>query len=98
LTKTKDPAVHQFFTNRFEKWPKNEQALRVESTFNKISRITGSVRIRNIFGQLKSTINFQEIMDEGKILIVDLSYLSELSAKLFGGFITTLIQHRYWQG
>jgi len=31
-------------------------------------------------------------MDEGKILIVDLSYLSELSAKLFGGFITTLVQ------
>ncbi len=31
-------------------------------------------------------------MDKGKILIVDLSYLSELSAKLFGGFITTLLQ------
>ena len=92
LTKTEDPAVHQFFNNRFDKWPKNEQAIRVESTLNKISRITGSVRIRNIFGQLKSTINFREIMDEGKILIVDLSYLSELSAKLFGGFITTLIQ------
>ncbi len=50
LTKTEDPAVHQFFTNRFDKWPKNEQALRVESTLNKISRITGSVWIRNIFG------------------------------------------------
>ncbi|OPZ78603.1 MAG: AAA-like domain protein [Alphaproteobacteria bacterium ADurb.Bin438] len=92
LKKTEDPAVLQFFANRFEKWPKNEQAMRVESTLNKISRLTGSVRIRNIFGQLKSTINFREIMDEGKILIVDLSYLSELSAKLFGGFITTLIQ------
>jgi hypothetical protein len=31
-------------------------------------------------------------MDENKILIIDLSYLSELSAKLFGGFITTLLQ------
>lgn len=92
LTKTEDPAVHQFFRNRFEKWPKSEQAVRVESTLNKISRIIGSVRIRNIFGQLKSTINFREIMDEGKILIIDLSYLSELSAKLFGGFIATLIQ------
>jgi len=92
LAKTEDPAVYQFFKNRFEKWPKTEQAIRVESTLNKISRITGSVRIRNIFGQLKSTINFQDIMDDGKILIVDLSYLSELSAKLFGGFITTLIQ------
>jgi len=92
LAKTEDPAVHQFFINRFDKWPKSEQAMRVESTLNKISRITGSVRIRNIFGQLKSTINFREIMDESKILIVDLSFLSELSAKLFGGFITTLIQ------
>ena len=92
LAKTEDPAVYQFFKNRFEKWPKNEQAIRVESTLNKISRITGSVRIRNIFGQLKSTVRFREIMDEGKILIIDLSYLSELSAKLFGGFITTLIQ------
>jgi len=92
LEKSEDPSVYQFFKNRFDKWPKNEQAIRVESTLNKISRITGSVRIRNIFGQLKSTINFREIMDEGKILIVDLSYLSELSAKLFGGFITTLIQ------
>jgi len=92
LAKTEDPAVHQFFKNRFDKWPKSEQAVRVESTLNKISRITGSVRIRNIFGQLKSTVRFREIMDKGKILIIDLSYLSELSAKLFGGFITTLIQ------
>jgi len=92
LARTEDPAVHQFFKNRFDRWPKTEQAIRVESTLNKISRISGSVRIRNIFGQLKSTINFRDIMDEGKILIVDLSYLSELSAKLFGGFITTLIQ------
>jgi len=92
LAKTEDPAVNQFFKNRFDKWPENEQALRIEPTLNKISRLTGSARIRNIFGQLKSTINFREIMDENKILIVDLSYLSELSAKLFGGFITTLIQ------
>ena len=92
LKNTEDPSVQQFFANRFDKWPKNEQALRIESTLNKISRLTGSVRIRNIFGQLKSTINFQEIMDEGKILIVDLSFLIELSAKLFGGFITTLLQ------
>jgi len=92
LSRTKDPSVIQFFKNRFDRWPKNDQAIRVESTLNKVSRITGSVRIRNIFGQLKSTISFREIMDEGKILIVDLSFLSELSAKLFGGFITTLIQ------
>ena len=32
LEKSEDPAVYQFFKNRFDKWPKNEQALRVEST------------------------------------------------------------------
>ncbi len=92
LEKTDDPAVSQFFHNRFDKWPPREQTTRIESTLNKISRLIGSVRIRNIFGQLHSTVNFRTILDEGKVLIVDLSCLSELSAKLFGGFITTLIQ------
>jgi hypothetical protein len=92
LSKTKDPSVHHFFTDRFEKWPKREQTIRVESTLNKVSRLIGSERLRNIFGQAESTINFRDILDKGLVLIVDLSSLSELSARLFGGFITTLIQ------
>jgi hypothetical protein len=92
LSKTKDPSVHHFFAERFEKWPKREQTTRVESTLNKVSRLIGSERLRNIFGQAKSTINFRYILDKGLVLIVDLSSLSELSARLFGGFITTLIQ------
>ena len=92
LKKTNDPALSHYFHERFDKWPPREQTTRVESTLNKISRIIGNERIRNIFGQLHSTVNFKTIMDEGKVLIVDLSCLSELSAKLFGGFITTLIQ------
>lgn len=92
LSKTKDPSVHHFFTERFEKWPKREQTIRVESTLNKVSRLIGSERLRNIFGQAKSTVNFRDILDKGLVLIVDLSNLSELSARLFGGFITTLIQ------
>jgi len=92
LKKTKDPSIRHFFSDRFDKWPKREQATRLESTLNKVSRIIGSERLRNIFGQLKSTINFRDILDKSLVLIVDLSSLSELTAKLFGGFITTLIQ------
>ncbi|MBT9165303.1 MAG: hypothetical protein DDT23_01318 [candidate division WS2 bacterium] len=62
LSKIKDPAVHQFFSERFEKWPKREQATRVESTLNKVSRIIGSERLRNIFSQIRSTINFKDIL------------------------------------
>jgi len=92
LKKTKDPSIRHFFSDRFEKWPKREQATRLESTLNKVSRIIGSERLRNIFAQFKSTINFRDILDKSLVLIVDLSSLSELTAKLFGGFITTLIQ------
>jgi hypothetical protein len=92
LKKTKDPSIRHFFSDRFDKWPKREQATRLESTLNKVSRIIGSERLRNIFGQFKSTINFRDILDKSLVLIVDLSSLSELTAKLFGGFITTLIQ------
>ena len=36
LSKTKDPSVHHLFAERFEKWPKREQTIRVESSLNKI--------------------------------------------------------------
>jgi hypothetical protein len=50
--------------------------------------------IRNIVGHPKSSINFQQIMDEGKILIVNLSQgkLGEDNAALLGAMMITQIQ------
>ncbi len=50
--------------------------------------------IRNIVGQVKSTIDMREIMDEGKILIMNLSKgrIGEDNSALLGAMMITKIQ------
>ena len=45
--------------------------------------------LRNIFGQKRSTINIRQLMDEGKILLVNLAKgeLTEVNARFFGMII-----------
>src|SRR5690606_24486991 len=55
---------------------------------------TANPIIRNIIGQPKSTFNIRQIMDEGKILIVNLSkgLIGEDNASILGAFMVTKIQ------
>jgi hypothetical protein len=61
---------------------------------NKVRAFTANPIVRNIIGQPKSTFNIREIMDEGKILIVNLSkgLIGEDNASLLGSFLVTKIQ------
>lgn len=43
------------------------------STLNKVERFTQNAMVKRIIGQNKTTINFRQAMDEGKIILVDLS-------------------------
>jgi len=51
-------------------------------------------RLRLIFGQKHSTINFRQIMDEGKILLINLAKgpLTEANAHFLGMILMTKIQ------
>ena len=69
----KNEAVASFWHNRFEKWAKNERIQSVESTLNKVSTFTSDPRIRLILSCKKSTINFREIMDSRKTILINLS-------------------------
>ncbi|MCL5792393.1 MAG: type IV secretion system DNA-binding domain-containing protein, partial [Deltaproteobacteria bacterium] len=55
----------------------------------KLNQFTTNALLRPIIGQSKSTINFREIMDKGKILLVNLSkgLLGELDSQLLGMLI-----------
>ena len=55
---------------------------------------TANPIIRNIIGQPKSTFNVRQIMDEGKILVVNLSkgLIGEDNAGILGAFLVTKIQ------
>jgi len=59
-----------------------------------VGAFTANPIIRNIIGQPKSTFNIREIMDEGKILIVNLSkgLIGEDNAAILGAFLVTKVQ------
>jgi len=61
---------------------------------NKVGQFLSSSLIRNIVGQVKSTINIREIMDGQKILILNLSKgrIGEDNSSLLGAMMITKIQ------
>jgi hypothetical protein len=94
LTYCTDTVVLQFWNIEFASWTEKFQAEAIAPVLNKVGAFTANPIIRNIIGQPKSTFNIREIMDEGKILIVNLSkgLIGEDNASILGSFIVTKIQ------
>lgn len=94
LAYCKDTVVLQFWTVEFNSWTEKFQAEAIAPILNKVGAFTANPIIRNIIGQPKSTFNIREIMDEGKILIVNLSkgLLGEDNSSILGSFLVTKIQ------
>jgi len=89
-----DTVVLQFWNVEFASWTEKFQAEAIAPVLNKVGAFTANPIIRNIIGQPKSTFNVRQIMDEGKILIVNLSkgLIGEDNASILGSFIVTKIQ------
>ncbi|MDP2728673.1 MAG: hypothetical protein Q8P59_14185, partial [Dehalococcoidia bacterium] len=86
-----NPSVREFFRTRYDRWGR-EQALRIESTLNKVSALITSERLRNILGQQESTVDFRDVLDTGKVLILDLGSCGEATGRFMGSIILTRIQ------
>ena len=89
-----DTVVLQFWNVEFASWNDKFQAEAIAPVLNKVGAFTANPIIRNIIGQPKSTFNIRQIMDEGKILIVNLSkgLIGEDNAGILGSFLVTKIQ------
>ncbi|HEU5188020.1 MAG TPA: DUF87 domain-containing protein, partial [Candidatus Saccharimonadales bacterium] len=68
-----DTVVKQFWNVEFASWNDKFASEAIAPVLNKVGAFTANPIIRNIIGQPKSTFNIRQIMDEGKILIVNLS-------------------------
>lgn len=89
-----DTVVLQFWRSEFATWNDRFAAEAIAPVLNKVGAFTANPIIRNIIGQPKSTFNIREIMDSGKILIVNLSkgLIGEDNAAILGSFLVTKIQ------
>ena len=89
-----DPVVKTFWVNEFASWNDKFATEAVAPVLNKVGAFTANPMIRNIIGQPRSTFNIRHIMDQGKILIVNLSrgLMGEDNAGILGAMMVTKIQ------
>jgi len=89
----KDPAVKAFWTDEFANYTDRFAAEALPAIQNKIGQFTGNPLIRNIIGQPHSSFDIRKLMDEKKILIMNLSkgLIGETNANLLGSMLTTRI-------
>ncbi|MDR1300308.1 MAG: type IV secretion system DNA-binding domain-containing protein [Candidatus Nomurabacteria bacterium] len=94
LREVKDIVVLQFWRVEWSNWGDKNQADAIGPVLNKVGAFVANSTIRNIIGQPKSSFNIREIMDGGKILIVNLSkgLIGEDNAGILGSFFVTKIQ------
>jgi len=89
-----DPVVRNFWTIEFASWNDKFMTEAVAPILNKVGAFTANPLVRNIIGQPKSSFNIRQIMDERKILIVNLSrgLVGEDNAALLGALLVTKVQ------
>jgi len=88
-----DPIVKQFWERWFDRLDMRQEVEIVSSSMNKIGRFLIDPMMRNIVSQPQNAFDMRRIMDEGKILLVNLSKgdLGEDNSSLLGSVLVNLI-------
>ncbi len=89
-----DPVIKAFWTQEFSRYTQRYEVEATAAIQNKIGQFISSPLIRNIIGQVESSIDIRKLMDERKILIFNLSKgrIGEDCSKLLGGLLITKLQ------
>ncbi|MFA4937340.1 MAG: TraM recognition domain-containing protein [Patescibacteria group bacterium] len=94
LEKVTDPVVRSFWLDEYDNYNEKFRVEAVSPIQNKIGQFLSSSIIRNIVGQPKSSIDVRDIMDNGKILLLDLAKgkMGEDNSALLGAMMITKLQ------
>ncbi len=94
LSYVKDPVVRSFWFNEYETWPDRYRQEAIAAVINKVGQFLSSSIVRNVIGQPKSAFNVFDMMNQRKILLVNVSKgrVGEDSAALLGAMFITKIQ------
>jgi Type IV secretion-system coupling protein DNA-binding domain len=89
-----DPVVKNFWIKEFAAFNDKYRTEAIAPILNKIGQFFSTSLIRNILGQQKSTINLRDIMDNRKILLINLTKgkLGDDNSALMGSLMITRMQ------
>ena len=94
INNIKDPVVRSFWTQEYEGYTDRLRSEAIVPIQNKVGQFLSSVIIRNVVGQPKSSISISQIMENKKILLINVSKgrIGEDNAGLLGAMFITKIQ------
>ncbi|PIR03464.1 MAG: hypothetical protein COV60_00180 [Candidatus Magasanikbacteria bacterium CG11_big_fil_rev_8_21_14_0_20_43_7] len=94
LVKLKDPVVRAFWEKEMAKTSDFHKSEMLGYLISKVGRFVENEMMRNIMGQQKSGFDFREVMDNKKILFVNLAKgkTGEVNAKLLGLIVVAKLQ------
>ncbi|MDO8435997.1 MAG: type IV secretion system DNA-binding domain-containing protein [bacterium] len=89
-----DPMVKSFWVKEFARYTQRYEVEATAAIQNKVGQFISAPLIRNIIGQVQSKLDMREIMDENKILILNLSKgrIGEDNSMLLGALLITKLQ------
>ena len=89
----KDPLVKDFWVKEFATYTDRYTQEATPAIQNKIGQFTSNPLIRNIIGQPTSSFDIRKVMDERKILLINLSkgLVGDVNMRLLGSMLTTRI-------
>jgi hypothetical protein len=94
VDKIQDEVLKNFWLNEFNKMSEKLRSEAISPVLNKVGQFVTSPLIRNIIGHPHSTIDLEEFMNQGKIIIANFSQgkLGEDNATLLGAMFITQMQ------
>lgn len=94
VAKITDPVVRNFWIWEFAKLSPQQRIETINPVLNKVGQLLSSPILRNILGQTKNSFNLRWAMDNGKIIIVNLSKgkIGEDASSLLWAMIITKFQ------
>jgi len=93
VDKIQNPQIKSFWLNEFNKYSDRLQSESLSPIQNKIGQFLNNPIVRNIVGKRQSGFEIRDVMDNRKILLVNLSKgkIGEESASLLGSMLVTKI-------
>ncbi len=73
LPKVKDPVIRRYWTDQIAQTSDFHKSEVLDYIVSKFGRFVTNKAMRNIIGQSKSAFDFRTVMDEGKIVLINLS-------------------------
>lgn len=89
-----NPAVRQFWQDEFARWRPTDRTAFVASLQNKLGAYLSNPLLAGIFGQSRNQLDFRQLMDQRRIVLINLSKgrIGSDASSLLGALIVSSLQ------